>query len=108
MWNRGESFTDTLNGKWDIGEKFIDTIDSLNFERNLAGVAELKNRILSLVPVSSASTVTDIISMQPDPNPYEAFDEFVSLASYEFTIKFFGLFDFGSKGVLINASLFLT
>ena len=79
MWDSGEPFTDTLNGKWDIGEKFIDTIDSLNFERNLAGVAELKNRILSLVPVSSASTVTDIISMQPDPNPYEAFDEFVSL-----------------------------
>jgi len=79
IWDNSEPFTDTLNGKWDKGEKFIDTIDSLNFERNLAGVAELKNRILSLVPVSSASTVTDIISMQPDPNPYEAFDEFVSL-----------------------------
>ena len=78
IWDSGEPFTDALNGRWDSGEKFIDSVDSLNFEKNLAGIAEMKNKILRLVPVSSASTVTDIISMQPNPNPYEAFEDFVS------------------------------
>ena len=36
------------NGKWDKGEKFVDQVDRDKLVKKLEGVAEMKNKILSL------------------------------------------------------------
>ena len=78
-WDEEEPFVDTLNGKWDKGEKFIDKVDSLNLVKKLEGISQMKDKILTLDPyVSSATAVTDIISIYPlEYDNYEAFEEFV-------------------------------